>query len=580
MRGAKRRRAGLARRGGAIGALLLVAACGAPALAQTAVDAGRSAAAEQRRALERDALQREQALPGRQVSASPAEALPAQQLPTDESPCFTLHQVALRGERAGSFGWLLDALGGPDGLDGPLRRCLGARGVGLLVQRAQAALLARGFITSRVLLEPQDLSDGQLALTLVPGRIRRIHFAGPQTHPVLARSAVPARQGDVLNLRDIEQALENFKRVPGVEADIDIVPADDPGWSDLRIRWRQDRAVRLNLSVDDSGSRSTGRYQGSATLSIDNPLGLNDLFYVGLQGDLGGGDPGRRGTGGNSWHYSLPWGYALLSFDAGRHRYQQTVAGAAQDYTYRGRSASQAATLSWLVRRDAGSKTTLHAKAFARQSRNFIDDTEIEVQRRAVGGWQLGADHRAFVGEGTLDLGLNHRRGTGAFGALRAPEEAFGEGSSRFELLQADVRWQSPLRLGTQAWTYSGQVRAQVNLTPLGPQERFAIGGRYTVRGFDGESSLSAERGWIWRNELATPLGASGQSFFAALDHGQVSGPSSQRLVGKRLTGLALGLRGGAGALRYELFAGWPLRHPEGFRTAHTTAGFWIGTGF
>jgi len=573
VREAKRGRAVLCRRSGAIGAWLLAAACGATAQAQTAAD-------EQRRALERDAVQREQALPGRSASAPLPEALPAQRLPTDESPCFTLHQIALRGEGAGSFGWLLDALGGPGGLDAPLRRCLGARGVSLLVQRAQAALLARGFVTSRVLLEPQDLSEGLLTLTLVPGRIRHIHFAEPHPHPALARSAVPARPGAVLNLRDIEQALENFKRVPGVEADIEIVPADEPGWSDLRIRWRQDRALRLNLSVDDSGSRSTGRYQGSLTLSADNPLGLNDLFYVGLQGDLGGGDPGRRGTRGNSWHYSLPWGYALLSFDFSRHRYLQTVAGASQNYAYRGRSASQEATLSWLVRRDASSKTTLHAKAFARQSRNYIDDTEIEVQRRAVGGWQVGIGHRAFVREGTLDLGLNHRRGTGAFGALRAPEEAFGEGSSRFELLQADVRWQSPLRLGTQPWTYSGQVRAQANLTALSPQERFAIGGRHTVRGFDGESSLSAERGWLWRNELATPLGGSGQSFFAALDHGQVSGPSSQRLVGTRLTGLALGLRGGAGALRYELFAGWPLRHPEGFRTAHTTAGFWVGTGF
>jgi hemolysin activation/secretion protein len=548
--------------------------------AQTAADADHGAAAEQRRALQRDALQREQALPELEASAPPYEASPAQRLPADESPCFILHQIALRGEGAGPFGWLLDALAGPDGTDGPLRRCLGARGVGLLVQRAQAVLLARGFVTSRVLLEPQDLSDGHLALTLMPGRIRRIHFAKPQTYPVLAHSAVPTQPGDVLNLRDIEQALENFKRVPGVEADIEIVPADDPGWSDLRIRWHQDRTMRLNLSVDDSGSRSTGRYQGSVTLSADNPLGLNDLFYVGLQGDLGGGVPGRRGTGGNGWHYSLPWGYALLSFDVSRHRYRQTVAGASQDYTYRGRSASQEATLSWLVRRDASSKTTLHAKAFARQSRNYIDDTEIEVQRRAVGGWQLGVGHRAFVGEGTLDLGLNHRRGTGAFGALRAPEEAFGEGSSRFELLQADARWQSPLRLGAQVWTYSGQVRAQVNLTPLSPQERFAIGGRYTVRGFDGESSLSGERGWLWRNELATPLGGSDQSVFVALDHGQVSGPSSERLVGKRLTGLALGLRGGAGALRYELFAGWPLHHPERFRTTHTTAGIWIGTGF
>ena len=30
----------------------------------------------------------------------------------------------------------------------------------------------------------------------------------------------------------------------------------------------------------------------------------------------------------------------------------------------------------------------------------------------------------------------------------------------------------------------------------------FSIGGRYTVRGFDGEASLMGERGWLLRNDI------------------------------------------------------------------------------
>jgi hemolysin activation/secretion protein len=41
-----------------------------------------------------------------------------------------------------------------------------------------------------------------------------------------------------------------------------------------------------------------------------------------------------------------------------------------------------------------------------------------------------------------------------------------------------------------------------------------------------------------------------------------------------------IGLRGGMGPLQYELFTGWPLHKPEGFRTARTTAGFWISASF
>jgi hemolysin activation/secretion protein len=508
------------------------------------------------------------------------EATPALRLAVGESPCFTIQQVELRGEAAGAFAWVLDALTASDGLDGPLRRCLGAAGIGMLVQRAQHAVVVRGFVTSRVMVEPQDLSQGRLALTVVPGRIRQLRFAMPSARHPSAQTALPSQPGDLLNLRDIEQALENFKRVPGVEVDIRIAPADEPGLSDLVIDWKQGRPVRLQLSVDDSGSRSTGRHQGSATLSLDNPLQLNDLFYVGLQGSLGGGDPGARFTRGSSWHYSLPWGRALFAIDVSRHRYLQTVAGAAQDYSYRGNTGSQEATVSTLVHRDATSKTTFHAKAFARQSRNFIDDTEVEVQRRRVGGWQLGLGHRAHVGPGTLDLNLNYRRGTGAFGSLRAPEEAFGEGTSRFALVQASAQWHWPFKLGAQPWQFNSQWRAQTHRTPLAPQERFAIGGRHTVRGFDGESSLSADSGWFWRNELTTPLGNSGTSAFAGLDHGQVRGPSAQRLVGTRLTGAVVGLRGSAGGVQGELFAGWPLHKPERFRTANAAVGFWLTSGF
>ncbi len=566
----------------AVVTLMLGALWTSPAIGQTPRDTAQSAA-EQRRAEERDARQREQAVQQRDALPEAPDTTPTARLPDSESPCFPIHQIELRGEDTARFSWVLDALTAPDGLDGPLRRCLGAGGVGVVAQRAQQALLARGFVTSRVMVEPQELNKGRLALTLIPGRIRQVRFTDATAAHTTTRNALPNEPGDVLNLRDIEQALENFKRVPSVQADIQIVPGDEPGHSDLLIDWTQGRPVRLSLSVDDSGSRSTGRYQGSATLSVDNPLQLNDLFYVGLQGSLGGGDPGARGTRGSSLHYSLPWGRALLAIDVSQHRYLQTVTGAAQDYAYRGTTGTQEATLSYLLHRNATSKTTLHAKAFARQSRNFIDDTEVEVQRRRLGGWQLGVGHRAFVGPGTLDLNLNYRRGTGAFGSLPAPEEAFGEGTSRFALVQANVQWQWPFSLSQQAWRYSGQWRAQTHRTPLSPQERFAIGGRYTVRGFDGDSSLSAESGWSWRNELSTALGESGTSAFVGLDHGQVRGPSAPLLLGTRLTGAVVGLRGSVGSApttQFEVFAGWPLHKPEGFRTPNAALGFWLTTGF
>lgn len=541
---------------------------------------------EQRRATERQNQLRKQQDRTPDVRLPSPSSEPTSTLSEPQSPCFTNHELQLQqpSSAPGRFDWLLGQLNGPAGNDSPLNKCLGAKGISLVLHRAQEALVARGYVTSRVLAQPQDLSSGKLVLSVLPGTIREVHFAQPVDPRATAWNAVPFRLGDILNLRDIEQALENFKRVPSAEADIQIVPAEganaQPGQSDLLISYKQGMPFRLSLSADDSGTASTGKYQGSATVSYDNWWTLNDLFYVSYNHDLGGGDSGPRGTQGVTVHYSVPLGHWLLGSTFSHSGYDQTVAGSSQNYVYRGTSSNAEIKLSRLIYRDASRKTHLSLKAFARDSSNFIDDTEVLVQRRSVGGWELGVGHKEFVGPATLEGNLAYKRGTGAFGSLPAPEETFGEGSSRFALVTADASLSLPFTLGGQHLRYNGNWRGQDNRTPLTPQDRFAIGGRYTVRGFDGESSLSAESGWLVRNELSMALGTSGQELYAGLDHGKVSGPSSDLLVGKRLTGMALGLRGGFENMQYDVFIGAPLSKPEGFKTASYVTGFSLNMNF
>jgi hemolysin activation/secretion protein len=50
--------------------------------------------------------------------------------------------------------------------------------------------------------------------------------------------------------------------------------------------------------------------------------------------------------------------------------------------------------------------------------------------------------------------------------------------------------------------------------------------------------------------------------------------------LGQRLTGFALGMRGKWGPLQYDVFAGTPVRKPQGFRTANTTYGVSLNASF
>lgn len=511
----------------------------------------------------------------------PAPSKNFERLPTEEASCFHIKTIRLSGDAADQFQWAIAAANNTaDGeQDKAIDRCLGARGINVVMQRIQNAIIARGFVAARVLAGPQpQLVHGTLELTLFPGRIRHIRFAQNTDPRATKWNILSVRSGDLLNLRDIEQALENFKRVPTAEADIQVVPAEGPdakpGQSDLQVKWKQDFPFRVSLSADDSGTKATGKYQGSATVSYDHWWTLNDLFYVSLNHDLGRNDPAARGTRGYTVHYSVPFSYWLLAFTASQNRYHQSVPGASQTYLYSGESQNGEMKLSRLIYRDATRKTTLSLKGWTRASKNFINDTEVEVQRRRMAGVDISISHREFLGAATLDASINYRRGTGAWDSLAAPEEAFGEGTSRPKMITADAQLSVPFHLGEQRLRYTGTWRAQWNKTPLIPQDRFAIGGRYTVRGFDGENQLLAERGWLVRNDIGWALGQTGQEFYVGIDYGQVSGPTSDTLIGKHLSGAVLGLRGNAKKISYDLFIGQPLSKPDSFQTASSMAGF------
>lgn len=526
---------------------------------------------------ERDRALREQLEPAPDVRLKlPPSGLDANRLPHNEAPCFRIRHIALVGEAAERFQWALRAADPQQ--DPATGQCLGANGINLTMKRIQNAIIERGFVTSRVLAQPQDLKSGTLELTLVPGRIRSIRFAEGTSHRANAWNTVPAKPGDLLNLRDIEQALENFKRVPTADADIQITAAEgagaQPGESDLVIAWRQKFPIRFSLSVDDSGTDETGKYLGTTSVSLDNFLTLSDLFYFSYNHDLGGGDSGDRGSRGHTLHYSVPFGYWLLGVTSSEYDYHQTISGANQDYSYSGESKNDEISLTRMLYRDAVRKTTASIGGWSRRSKNWIDDTEIEIQRRRMAGWSFGLTHTEFIGASTLYLSTGYRRGTGARNAMAAPEEPFDEGTSRSKIITAEAQLSVPFAVGDQRLRYSNTWRAQWNRTPLVPQDRFTIGGRYSVRGFDGEQILSADRGWLTRNDLGLALGQTGQEAYVGVDYGEVGGQSSKYLIGTHLAGYVLGLRGGYRGVSYDVFVGQPISKPKGFDTASTTGGF------
>ncbi|MFZ7236242.1 ShlB/FhaC/HecB family hemolysin secretion/activation protein [Avibacterium gallinarum] len=515
-------------------------------------------------------------------------------LPLNESPCYNIHHLSLLDYAADNtikpsqFQWALNQA--VSQLNLTLPHCFGAQGLGILMKQVQNNMIERGYITTRVVASEQDLTQGVFSLTVIPGQIRHTIIADASRIPwfskLTAKTAMTFKQGDLLNVRDIEQSLENLKRVPTADANIEILPANNSaelGESDIKITYQQRFPLRLSLNLDDSGSKSTGKWQGSTTLSWDNLFSANDLFYTTFTHSLKrhSDDPGRRASRNYGFYYSLPFGYWTLSASLYKTTYHQEVFAAFNNnYLYSGRSETTNLTLSYLLYRDAVRKTTLSGGFWSRHSQNYIDDAEIDVQRRRMAGWQVNLSHIEYIKAATLKLSTGFKWGTGVRRSMVAPEEYWGEGTSRPKVITASVELNYPFYIGNQPLTFNTNWSAQWNKTPLIQQDRFSIGGRYTVRGFDGELTLSGERGWLWRNELSWNIANKGHWIYLALDGGRVMGRDEEMRLGHHLMGAALGLRGGWTHFYYDVFIGRPLHKPTGFKTANTITGFNLGFNF
>ena len=510
------------------------------------------------------------------------------------SPCFDINHIYLTGELSENFTFALTPF--TMGKSSLLGSCLSVNDINRLVTDVQNRIIEKGYVTTRVLVENQNLKSGNLFLMLIPGHIDQITaidvnasqrpvYIDNSGNPANFAPAMPMKSGDLLNVRDIEQALENFKRVPTADADFSIAPSSrmsTPGYSDIQVKWQQDRRWRLSASIDDSGQDSTGIYQGNVTLSLDNPTWHNDLLYLSYNHDLDGGNEDSDGSWGYNVGYVLPIDNTQLTLTHSGYNYDQTIAGVNQDYVYSGESYNTEALISHLVHRDNHSKTYLKVGGFAKQQNNFIDDTEVEVQRRKTAGYKVGIGYETIIGKTQWVGDVIYQRGTGAFDAISPPEALFNEGSARAGIFKVGIDVNQPLSIADKALNYHATFKGQYATEALVPNERLIIGGRYSVRGFDGDRSLSGDHGAILRQELSTYIGDRPHAVYAGVDAGYVKLDNDFQddlLLGDHLIGGVVGVKGYVTPLRtsYDLFAGYPLKQPDNFSDKDWVTGFSLG---
>lgn len=448
-------------------------------------------------------------------------------------------------------------------------RCLGVVEIEQILAEVTRDYIARGYITTRAYLPEQDLSKGTLEILVLEGVVGKIMLEDGE-HDSIRLGTVFPRTGQIMNLRDFEQGIEQVNKLSSNNAVMDVLPGETAGASTVIIRNQPRTPFHASFSGDNQGSESTGRQQYAATVLADRLLGLNELLlYTHRRSHPH--DKTRQFSESDSFSAIIPFGYSTVSLSTNRSRYTSTItAPSGLDLQFRGESAADSLRIERVMLRDQSTRVTFGSALTLKDSKSWLAGQYLGISSRHLTVLDLDANVSTGFAGGVLGLDFGLAKGLSIAGALRDMDNLPREAPrAQFEKLKYGVNYSIPFRTVGKDFSFSTSATGQTAMNTLYGSEQMLIGGIYSVRGFE-RNTLSGDSGYYVRNELSMyhNVAIGGQSvgfrFYTGVDFGEVRNRVDDVPSG-RLVGMAIGVNVSWGGASLEIFNTRPLDQPDFF---------------
>ncbi|SDL39219.1 ShlB/FhaC/HecB family hemolysin secretion/activation protein [Pseudomonas indica] len=441
----------------------------------------------QERVLEeqRKRLEELQQLPGREAPVEPAA-------PAVDEPCFQIERIRLQGATLMSPTQQRELLAPFE------QRCLGASQLNELLKAITQHYIDRGYVTSRAYLPQQDLADGELEVLVVEGRLEGLDSSAVASERELAL-AFPGRAGEPLNLRELEQLVDQLGRLPSRQAQLELIPGEAVGGSRVQLKGEADKPWRASLARHNDGEASTGEQQWGLGLDWDSPLGLAD--QLNLRAGRDAVSDSQRQSNSQSLAYSLPYGWWTFRYSYSQSDYRTLNDANGFAFQLDGDSRSHQLAGERVLHRDSVSKTAASLGVSHLRTRNYIEDSLVDVSSQRLSEGQLGFNHGRRIGNAFVNLDLGWQHGIGAFDAQQNDHPRGGQPVARYNKYGLTASYLQPFRLWDEAFSFDSLINGQRSEDVLFGPQRISLGGLSSVRGFK-EQSLSGDSGGYWRNQL------------------------------------------------------------------------------
>lgn len=380
-----------------------------------------------------------------------------------------------------------------------LNKCLTVEEINKLLNTITNAYIDKGFITSGAYLKtPQTKTkDGILQIKIIEETIEK--FNGLKEEERI--SAFPNLLGKILNLRDIEQGLDQMNRLSSNHATMEITASENTnGASQIVIKNIPESRVSYNTYTDNLGSKSTGQYRAGANFSIDNMFGINDQLNIGYTNSLTK-HYGNKNSHSASIGFSVPFGYWTFTNNTSYSYYKTNIKlpiSREKLYSF-GDSWTDNFSVERLLARGQKYKVSALVGLSYKENNNYTKVLDIltknEVSSRHLSNIEYALPTTIYFDRGVIFAKPSFVNGVKLFGSLE--DDGTFQQKAQFEAYKLYLYTGFNFGFVNLATTFDGQYSHD----ELFSSDGFYIGSEASVRGFNNEG-LTGDSGFYIRNDL------------------------------------------------------------------------------
>ena len=356
----------------------------------------------------------------------------------------------------------------------------------------------RGFITTRAILPPQQMTSNVLEIKVIQGLMGDLEVKGNRYFKKkLFTKRVSLKKGQLFNYNELRNNLNTINQYPDRNVKTVITPGKEQGETDVVFNVKDRLPIHVSFFYDNFGSRYIGKNRYLGTVTDYNLLGFDDVFTFQYQaGEMNA----SRVT---SFRYQVPvFKNTEIGFYATQS--QMELQEEFKVLEARGKSKLYGIFVNQTLINGQDLKVTASAGLDYKDVFNYQLGVESSRDRLRVPKFGFNVDYADALNgrnifNNEIDFGVPN-----IMGGLRDVDSRSSRVGSGGEFVKDVVDY---LRLQRLPWDASLFIKTQTQFasTILPAAEQYQLGGITNVRGF-APGEASGDSGNSFTAELGLPL--------------------------------------------------------------------------